>query len=101
MEAQCSSDFSNGRDDWSVHGYLKGVRVHCALNRYESNTLIPHSDNPGSRVLQVCNSGRAAAIFPRVSLMDRWVNPTDPTTPTLAMGCVDIPQMAPPAQVPN
>ena len=119
LETKRSSDFSNGLDDWSVHGYLKGIRGHCALNRYESSTLIPHPDKSKSRVLQVSNGGRASAIFPRggatwnfpmattgtvetrlrlssafggarISLLDRWVNPTDPTTPTLAMCYLDI-----------
>lgn len=119
LETKRSSDFSNGLDDWSVHGYLKGIRGHCALNRYESSALVPHPDKSGSRVLQVANTGLTKAIFPRggatwnfpmapagvvetrlqlspgfggarISLLDRWVNPTDPSTPTLAMCHLDI-----------
>jgi hypothetical protein len=114
LETRRSSDFTNGLDDWSVHGYLKGIRGHCALNRFESSTLVPHLDDARRHVLQVRNTGRKDAIFPRggatwnfpagqagfvearlrlskdfggasLCLLDRWVNPTDPTVPTLAM----------------
>jgi hypothetical protein len=119
LETKRIGDFSNGLDDWSVHGYLKGIRGHCALNRFESSTLITHPDDAKRRVLQVRNSGRKDAIFPRggatwnfpaggagavetrirlgsafggarISLLDRWLNPTDPTAHTLAMCHLDI-----------
>ena len=119
LEAERSNAFANGLDDWSVHGYLKGIRGHCSFNRYESSKLIPHPDDPKRNVLQVRNSGRLDAIFPRggatwnfpvgkagsvetrirlsshfggarLSLLDRWVNPTDPTAHSLAMCYLDI-----------
>ena len=31
-ETERRCDFSNGLDDWSVHGYIAGIRGHCALN---------------------------------------------------------------------
>jgi hypothetical protein len=114
LETKRDNDFTNGLDDWSVQGYLKGIRGHCAFNRFESSTLKPHPDNAKRRVLQVRNSGRKDAIFPRggatwnfpvgragfvearvrlskdfggsqICLLDRWINPTDPTTDSLAI----------------
>jgi hypothetical protein len=119
LETERACDFSNGLDDWSVHGYLKGIRGHCALNRFESSKLIAHPDDAKRRVLQVSNTGRRDAIFERggatwnfpagragfvevrvraskdfggarLCLLDRWLNPTDPTAHTLAMCQLDL-----------
>lgn len=120
LETKRSSDFGNGLDDWSVHGYFKGIRGHCSLNRYASSTLIPHPDRPEQKVLQVRRCARKDAIFPRggavwnfpmgqsghvevrlrltkdfggarICLLDRWLNPVDPTTASLAMCHLDLP----------
>ena len=119
LETTRWSDFAQGLADWSVQGYKKGIRGHCALNRFESSTLITHPDDAQRRVLQVCNTGRPDAIFPRggatwnfpagragfvttrirlspdfggarICLLDRWLNPTDPTVSQLAMCHIDI-----------
>lgn len=119
LETKRRCDFSNGLDDWSVHGYFKGLRGHCAFNRYESSTLVPAPDDRQRRVLRVNTTSRRDAIFPRggavwnfpagqagyieaqvrlggkfggarLALLDRWVNPVDPTVPDLAMGQVEI-----------
>ena len=114
LEKKRHSDFSNGLEDWSVQGYFKGIRGHCSFNRFESSTLVPHPDDPKRKVLEVRNTGRPDAIFPRggatwnfpngqagfieirlrlnkdfggarLSLLDRWVNPTDPSVANLAV----------------
>lgn len=119
LETKRLGDFSNGLDDWSVHGYKKGIRGHCSFNRYESSTLVSHPDDAKRRVLNVRHSGRSNAIFPRggatwnfpegqagfvetrirlqqdfggarLCLLDRWLNPTDPTVASLAMGHLDL-----------
>lgn len=120
QETRRESTFANGLDDWSVHGYLKGIRGHCALNRYESSTLVPDPDKAGGQVLKVSCSSRKDAMFPRggatwnfpcgqagfvearvrpakgfggarICLLDRWVNPVDPTVAGLAMCHLDLP----------
>lgn len=114
LETKRSSDFANGLDDWSVHGYFKGIRGHCSFNRYESSSLIPHPDDAKRKVLRINTTSRQDAIFPRggatwnfpaghagfvearvrlsskfggsrICLLDRWVNPVDPTVADLAM----------------
>jgi len=119
LETKRLGGFSNGLDDWSVQGYKKGIRGHCSFNRYESSTLVPHPDDAKRRVLNVRNSGRTDAIFPRggatwnfpegqagfvetrirlqqdfggarLCLLDRWLNPTDPAVASLAMGHLDL-----------
>lgn len=119
LETKRECDFRNGLDDWSVQGYKKGIRGHCSFNRYESSTLVPHPDDAKRRVLNVRKSGRTDAIFPcggatwnfpegkagfvetrirlqqdfggaRLCLLDRWLNPTDPTVASLAMGHLDL-----------
>ena len=119
LETKRQCDFANGLDDWSVQGYKKGIRGHCSFNRYESSTLVPHPEDAKRRVLSVRHSGRTDAIFPRggatwnfpagqagfvemrirlqqdfggarLCLLDRWLNPTDPTVASLAMGHLDL-----------
>ena len=119
LKTKRECDFSNGVDDWSVQGYKRGIRGHCSFNRYESSTLVPHPDDAKRRVLNVRNSGRTDAILPRggatwnfpagnagfveirirlqedfggarLCLLNRWLNPTDPTVASLAMGHLDL-----------
>jgi hypothetical protein len=119
LETKRACDFSKGLEDWSVQGYLKGIHGHCSFNRYESSTLVPAPDDPKRRVLSIATTARHDAIFPRggatwnfpaghagqvemrvripadfggarLALLDRWVNPVDPTVPTLAMASVEI-----------
>ncbi|RBP35864.1 BNR repeat protein [Roseimicrobium gellanilyticum] len=118
-ERERSNSFANDLDDWSVQGFLRGIRGHCALNRFESCALVPHPDSAEKQALLVkrvadgnamyANAG-AVWNFPaapagtfevrirlqeksagaRLSLIDRWLNPTDPTAHTLAMGSLQI-----------
>jgi len=119
LETRRQSDFANGLDDWSVQGFRKGIRGHCSLNRYESCTLVSHPDVGKRRVLNVRNSARDDALFPRggatwnfpagrtgyvetrirlqpgfggarLCLLDRWLNPTDPTAASFAMAHLDV-----------
>lgn len=118
-DRQRSSTFANGLEDWSVQGYLRGIRGHCSLNRFESCILVPHPDVPEKVALSVKRVAGESALYPnagavwnfpaapagtfevclrlqeksagaRVSLIDRWLNPTDPTAHTLAMGSLQI-----------
>jgi len=120
LETKRRSDFSNDLEDWSVQGYLRGIRGHCSFNRFESSTLLPHPDDAKRKVLQVRTNGRKDAIFPhggatwnfpngqsgfveirlrlgkdfggaQLNLLDRWVNPTDPTVSSPANFHVDLP----------
>jgi hypothetical protein len=119
LETKRRCDFSNGLDDWSVHGYMKGIRGHCCFNRYESSTLAPDPDESKKQVLRINSTKRPEAIFPRggaawnfpagksgyvearvrltrdfggaqLALLDRWINPVDPTVSDLAMTKIEI-----------
>jgi hypothetical protein len=118
-ETERHNDFSNGLDDWSVQGYFAGVRGHCALNRFPSATLVPDPEHRERKVMQIRRTDRRNALVPpcgatwnfpagqagviethvrlnkgfagaRIALLDRWLNPTDPTAHTLAMCHLDI-----------
>jgi hypothetical protein len=99
-------DFSAGLDNWSTHKYYEGIKGHCAYNRDPGASLIDHPAGQGKKVLQirhiknpelVCDVDGAVWNFPaapkglfttriylkpggkggRISLLDRWFNPTD------------------------
>ena len=118
-ETERRSDFSNGLTDWSVQGYSAGIHGHCALDRFESSSLVSQPNRPGHKALQVryidknnvlFHSGGATWNFPagksgtvqtrirlsthfggaRISLLDRWLNPVDPTAHSLAMCCLEV-----------
>lgn len=118
-EKERSSNFANGLEDWSVQGYIQGIRGHSALNRFESCALVPHPGLPEKQALLVRRVPSGPAMYPnagavwnfpaapagtfevrlrlqeksagaRLSLMDRWLNPTDPTAHTLAIGSLHI-----------
>ena len=120
LETSRASDFSNGLDDWSVHGYDRGIRGHCALNRYESSSLAPDPEDHSRKVLRVSTLPRRDAMFPRggatwnfpmgrsgvvemrlragrgfggarICLLDRWLNPVDPGVAPLATYHLDLP----------
>lgn len=105
-EKSRSSSFENGLDDWSVHKYVAGIRGHCAFNRKAGATLVDHPDKPGRKAMHVrrpadpmlvTENDGAVWNFPaaaagrftvrlmlrpggqgaRITLLDRWVNPTD------------------------
>jgi hypothetical protein len=118
-EKERTGNFGNALEDWSVQGFLRGIRGHCALNRFASCVLVPHPDNAEKQVLAVKRVADDNALFPnagavwnfpaaqagtfevrlriqpkfagaRLSLMDRWLNPTDPTAHTLSIGSLQI-----------
>jgi len=103
----------------SVPGGFRGVVGHCALNRYPGAALIPHPDGTMREVLQIALhpdprllSEREGAVwnFPaawageiririrqpsgaggtRITLVDRWFNPTDPVVAQLAQFVLEI-----------
>ena len=109
-----SSNFENGLTDWSVHMFIAGIRGHCAFNRKVGADLIEHPGQPARNVLRirrpkdrslVSENQGAVWNFPagsagtltvkalfqkggqggRISLLDRWVNPTDPVVNSYAM----------------
>lgn len=98
--------FENGLDNWSVQKYIAGVAAHAAFNRKPGAMLVDDSAKPGAKVLRVRRPkdpslvtendgavwnfpvGKAGALTVRIrfekagrggriSLLDRWVNPTD------------------------
>ena len=106
LEKKRSNAFQNGLNDWCVHMYLRGARTHFALNRVQGARLISAPGLAGARALQICRPANPALLcenegavwnFPachagvltmrimllplgqgaRISLLDRWVNPTD------------------------
>jgi hypothetical protein len=114
LEKTRASRFENGIDDWSCHLFIAGIRGHCAFNRKPGATLVDHPDHPGRKALHVRRlrdralvsenqgalwnfpAGRAGALTVRlklpkgsqggrISLLDRWVNPTDLAGETYAM----------------
>lgn len=99
-------DFSAGLANWSTHKYYEGIKGHCAYNRDPGASLIDHPAGQGKKVLHirhvknpelVCDVDGAVWNFPaamkgsfttrmylkpggkggRISLLDRWFNPTD------------------------
>jgi len=113
-ETERSCDFSNGLDDWSSHQFITGIEGHCAYDRKPGPILVPHPDDPERNVLHIRRipdpslvSDRQGAVwnFPaahagaltirlrlnpgsaggRISLNDRWFNPTDDYASTHAM----------------
>lgn len=114
-----SSNFANGLDEWSTQKYVAGIRGHCAFNRKHGAQLIDHPDKPGAKALHVRRPEDASLVtendgavwnFPagakgsltvrikvnpeyqggRISLLDRWVNPTDVAAHNYAMFNWDI-----------
>lgn len=113
-ENRRNNDFSNNLTDWSTFKYIKGIKGHCAFNRDPGASLIDHPDKMNSKVLNirhlinpdlVCDVDGAVWNFPagmkgsfttsvylkpggkggRISLIDRWFNPTDTLTNRYAM----------------
>ena len=112
-------DFSDGLDNWSTFLYQKGVVGHCAYNRAYGAQLVPNPEAEGKEVLKVAridndeleisNQG-AVWNFPtlhkgrfetsvyipdgskggRLSLSDRWFNPSDTTAYKFAMYNFDL-----------
>jgi hypothetical protein len=113
-EKKRSDDFSDGLSKWSVQKYIRGIEGHCAYNRKPGASVIKHPDKLDVSVMHLAakfdstllaqNSG-ALFNFPaghkgevvfrikfnngfegmRLSLHDRWFNPTDSTASNFAM----------------
>lgn len=113
-ETSRKDDFSKGLANWSTQLYKKGIVGHCAYNRSDGAQLVQNPEAPQEKVLKVArlddeqlelqNQG-AVWNFPalqkglfetfvyipegsqggRISLTDRWFNPTDTTTHQFAM----------------
>lgn len=119
LEKTRSSSFENGLTDWSVHMYIAGIRGHCAFNRKMGASLVEHPDRSGKRVLHVRRPKDPSVVsenqgavwnFPagsagvltvrmmfqkggqggRITLLDRWVNPTDLVVDEYAMYTVRV-----------
>ena len=118
-ETSRSDDFTNGLDNWSTQLYQKGIVGHCAYNRAQGAKLVPNPEVEGNMVLKVAridseeleiqNQG-AVWNFPalhkgsfetsvyipegseggRLSLTDRWFNPSDTTAHKFAMYNFDL-----------
>jgi hypothetical protein len=98
--------FDDGLKNWSTHKYVEGIRGHAAYNRDPGPVLIDHPDIENRQALHVrhlrndrlvCDVDGAVWNFPaalkgafttrillkeggaggRISLIDRWFNPTD------------------------
>jgi hypothetical protein len=105
-EKDRSDNFENGLSDWSTFKYFEGIKGHCAYNRDPGPQLIDNPDKSGNKVLQirhipdkrfVNDVDGAVWNFPaalkgsfkvklfinpgskggKISLIDRWFNPTD------------------------
>jgi len=118
-ETKRSDDFSEGLKNWSTFKYINGIKGHCAYNRDPGATLVNNPEKPGNKVLsirhirnpkQVCDVDGAVWNFPaarkgsfttriylkpgnkggRISLLDRWFNPTDTMAYRYAMFCLNM-----------
>ncbi len=105
-ETERSDNFTAGLKNWSTFSYIDGIKGHCAYNRDAGPSLIDHPGKNGNKVLNirhvlnkelVCDVDGAVWNFPaalkgslttrimlkpggkggRISLIDRWFNPTD------------------------
>lgn len=105
-ERERADSFTSGLEGWSTFKYVDGIRGHCAEDRDPGPPLVAHPDRPGQRALAirhprdqrlVCDLDGAVWNFPaglsgtfttrirlnaggsggRISLIDRWFNPTD------------------------
>ncbi len=99
-------DFSGSLRNWSTFKYIDGIRGHCAYNRDPGASLVDHPLRNGNKVLCIRHvrmpglvndvdgaewnfpaaqkGAFTTRIFPkpggrggRISLTDRWFNPTD------------------------
>ncbi len=106
--------FEHDLAGWSTHSYIAGIRGHCAFNRKPGAALVDHPGKPGRKALLVRRvsdrslvsenqgavwnfpAGRAGSLKVRlqpregsqggaISLLDRWVNPTDLAVDPYAM----------------
>lgn len=105
-EGERADSFADGLDNWSTFNYIKGIKGHCAYNRFNGVGTVAHPDRPGAQVMDLhyvkadslvsdirgavwnfpsMRSGEFAASvrIPEGSegvtlvLNDRWFNPSD------------------------
>ncbi len=113
-EKLACDDFKNGLHNWSTFKYIEGIKGNFFYNRDPGASLVDHPDNKDCKVLQirhllnselVCDVDGAVWNFPaalkgsfttriylrqgsqggRISLIDRWFNPTDTLSHHYAM----------------
>lgn len=113
-ETSRQDNFKKGLSHWSTFKYVEGIRGHAAYNRVPGPGLIDHPDKKGSHVLHIRREINRELVndvdgalwnFPaamkgsfttriylqpgskggRISLLDRWFNPTDTTAHEFAM----------------
>ena len=118
-EKSRGEDFSHGLKDWCIHMYIAGIRGHCAFNRKEGASLVDVPDAPAGKALLIRRpvdrslitenegavwnfpAGTAGALDlrvmlrpgcggARISLIDRWFNPTDLVAHPFAMFNLEI-----------
>jgi hypothetical protein len=118
-EKKRETHFKNGLADWSVQKYIAGLGGHAAFNRRLGARLEEDPDKPGAKVLRVrrpkdpslvTENDGAVWNFPagkagrltvrirfekggaggRISLLDRWVNPTDFASERYAMFNLEV-----------
>ena len=118
-ETSRTDDFSEGLENWSTFMYQKGVVGHCAYNRADGAQLVPNPEVEEKSVLKVArvdndeleisNQGavwnfpalhkgrfKTSVYIPegsqggRLSLSDRWFNPSDTTAYKFAMYSFDL-----------
>lgn len=98
--------FENGLATWSVHQYIDEIRGHCAYDRKVGPQLVTHPDQPQAKALHIARTPDPSLVSDvqgavwnfaaspagtfrtrikllsgsaggRISLIDRWFNPTD------------------------
>lgn len=113
-------DFSNGLDDWSVFNYIKGIKGHCAYNRFAGCELVDSPEGKNKKCLElkyklndnlVDDIRGAVWNFPmgykgefsakvkfekgfagaKLMLHDRWINPSDAIADKLGVFAFNLP----------
>lgn len=113
-ETTREDDFSTGLENWSTFLYKKGIVGHCAYNREDGAQLVSDPEEPAKQVLKIArrdseeleipNQGavwnfpalqkgrfKTSVYIPegslggKISLSDRWFNPSDTTAYKFAM----------------
>ena len=115
-----SCDFSNGLSNWSVFNYKKGIKGHCAYNRFAGCQLVDSPEGNGKKCLElkfipddslVDDIRGALWNFPmgykgeftarvkfeegfagaKLMLHDRWINPSDSIADKYGIFTFDLP----------
>ncbi|GGW24778.1 sialidase family protein [Arenibacter certesii] len=123
-ETSREDNFSTGLENWSTFLYKKGIVGHCAYNRDKGAHLVADPEEPKKQVLkivrkdsedlEIANQGavwnfpalqkgrfKTSVYIPegshggRISLNDRWFNPSDTTAYKFAMYNFAIKELQP------